>query len=411
MASPSGTDDRDPAPREVIATVEGTATISPGVQVVAPVAVHPDAVRLRFSAYSIIRAVLVVVVSIGVLMLVRAAATPLWWLAIATAVAGFFQPAALLLRRSMPGWLAILVVVLAVFAVVGLVGYRGYSEVSTQFTTLRNNAVQAAKDISESKQFGQVASEFGLVEKVERFFEAAPFQLSGADNAVDAAQSAASSGGALFAIAMLSLLMLVFGRRLVLSAVVQIEDPDVEARVRTLLLTSYTMSSKYVWLMAARSVAIGLIAGVGSALVGFDAPTAIGVWFAVLSLLPALGIVIAAVPLVALESISSVSIAVALFIIAIGLQLADVLLVQTRIEARSVRVGPALTTIAVLVGMQLYGLGGALVMLALVVFSVSVVHTVTRGADDVFTALRALFSHDAVVRVEPDAAVAASAAD
>jgi hypothetical protein len=76
--------------------------------------------------------------------------------------------------------------------------------------------------------------------------------------------------------------------------------------------------------------------------------------------------------------------------VAIGVQVADVLFGQHVIERHSLRLGPGLTLIAALIGLQLYGLGGALVMLALTLGAVAFLRTLTLGHDDAFTAMRAV---------------------
>ncbi len=371
MVAPSGTDKFPPA------TDSGSPT------------------RLRFSPWSIVRGVLiVVVVAVGV-GVVGAAATPLWWLAIATALAGALQPATLWLRRFLPGWLAIVIVVVVVMAFVGFLGYRGFAEMSSQFVTLQDNAINAAKDLELSRQFGEVTKEFGLVDKTTRFFATLPLQLGGGD-ATSAVQNAATSGGALFAIATLALLMMVFGRRLVRSAIDQIPEPVVASRVRSLVFDAYRASSRYVWLMALRALVIGVLAGTGCGLVGMQAPTAIGVWFAVFSLIPAVGFVVASIPIAVYEGITSIPLAILIFALAMLVQLLDSMYVMRRIERTSIRLGPGLTLVAVLFGGQLYGIGGALVLLAIAVFTVAFVRLLTPEGIDVFTAFRAL------VRVDGD---------
>src|SRR4051794_20456257 len=135
-------------------------------------------------------------------------------------------------------------------------------------------------------------------------FDELPFSISGEETA-SAVQSAATSGGALFAIATLAILMLIFGRRIVRSTVDQIDEPIVRVRVKRLLKTAYEMSSRYAYLMAARAVVVGFVAYGVAAVLGLDAPTAIAVWFAVMSLLPGFGLVLAALPLVAYEAVTA----------------------------------------------------------------------------------------------------------
>jgi len=350
---------------------------------------HPN--QLRLSTWSIVRAVLLVAVGAAVVGVLVAASTALWWLAIGTAIAGAFLPAAGVLRRWMPGWLSITVVLLAILALTGLLGYRGYSELQDQYTALQTNAIRAATDIQASKQFGQVATEFGLVDKVRSLFASSPFSV-GTGDAASAVQSAASSGGALFAIGMLALLMLVFGPRMVRGAIGQIASPGVSSRVSRLVGEAYRASSRYVWLMTLRAVVIGAISGSAFALAGFETPTALGLWFAVLSFVPGLGVVMAALPIAVYEGVTSYPLAVLLFLLAVLFQALDSNFVQSRIDRASVRVGPGLMIVATLFGLQLYGLGGVLVALALTIFAVALLRELGRGHDDVFTAFRALVS-------------------
>lgn len=385
MVSSSGTDpdgvdvaaaDPDDATEDLIAELDGVGPNQP-------------VERLRFSSWSIVRAVLLLLIGLVLVRIVGAASTALWWSAIAVAIAALFQPAALYLRRFMPGWLAILTVIVVVLGVIGLVGYRGVNELVTQFNILQNNAISTARDIQGSAQFGQMAREFGLVDKVTSFFQDLPLALGGGDAAA-AIQSAASSGGALVAISMLALLMLIFGPRFARGAIAQIDDPAIARNLHAVLATAYRRSSTYVWLMACRAVAIGLIAGIACALLGIEAPTAVGLGFAAMSLIPGVGIVVASLPVAVAEAVTSPASAVAVFLAAVGVQLIDVVVVQRRIEVRSVHVGPALTLVALLIGMQLYGLGGILVALAVTIFGVAFLSTLTEAHPDVPSAFRDL---------------------
>lgn len=351
-------------------------------------------VRLRFSPYSIVRAVLVVVAALMVLALVRAASTTLWWLAIAAVVAAMYQPAVLYLQRYMKAWIAMILVLVVVLGATGLIGYKGFDELRSQFETVRTNAINAARDAEASKQLGEVAKEFGLTAKVTQAFEDLPFAISDQD-AASAVQTAASSGGALFAIGTLAVLMLIFGRRIVRSTVDQIDDRVVRARVTRLLKTSYEMSSRYAYLMAARALVVGFVAFGVASLLHLDAPTAIAVWFAVMSLLPGFGLVLAALPLVAYEAVTALPVAVLMFCAALLVQVGDIVFVQRRIEAASMRLGPSITLIAALVGLQLYGIGGLLVVLGFVLFGLAALRTLTRDHPDAFTAVRALVTVDA----------------
>ncbi len=351
----------------------------------------PDAPRerIRFTSFSVVRAVLVVVGAIVVLQLVALADTTLWWLAIATALAGLYEPAAMWLRRFLPGWLAIATVVLGVVVLIGLLGYRGFDEMSRQIASLEKDAYTTARELEESSQLGQVATEFGLSGKVQSFFEDLPLEMTGG-SAAEAVQSAASSGGALFAIWTLSLLMLIFGPRILRSGFAQIDDPVVAYRFQRCVVASYQGATRYVWLMILRALVVGAIAWVAAAAVGMETPTAIAAWFAFVSLVPGFGIVIASVPLAISQTGTSIPVALAIVAVAVLVQIVDVVVVEKRIVARSLRVGPGLTVIAALIGFQLYGPGGLIVMLAALVFGLAFLRELTAGHDNAVSAMRAL---------------------
>jgi predicted PurR-regulated permease PerM len=373
-----------------MAAAPGTAEEDP------PPIAEPPRERIRFSAFSIVRAVLVVVAAIVVLQLIALADTTLWWLAIATALAGLYEPAAMWLRRFVPGWAAIAIVVFGVVVVIGLLGYRGAEEMSAQLSSLESDAVRTAQEIESSEQFGEVATEFGLVEKVESFFQDLPLEMTGG-SAAEAVQSAASSGGALFAIWMLSLLMLIFGSRILRSAFAQIDDPVVAHRVSTLVVDAYRDSSRYVWLMIFRAIVVGALGWVLSAALGAETPTAFAVWFALASLIPGFGIVLGAIPLAIVQSIGSAPLAMVIVTGALLVQVADVVFVQRPIEARSVHVGPGLMLLGTLIGLQVYGPGGVLVLLAAIVFGMAFVRRLTHDHDNAVSAVRALME-----RTPPD---------
>lgn len=364
-------------------TPPGTTDIEP------PPVVDEPRERVRFSTFSVIRAVLVVVGAIVVLQLVTLADTTLWWLAIATALAGLYEPAAMWLRRFLPGWLSIAIVVFGVVVVIGLLGYRGFDELSRQLASLKADAERTAQEIEASEQFGEVATEFGLSEKVSSFFSDLPSEMVGGDTAT-AVQSAASSGGALFAIWTLSLLMLIFGTRIVRSAFAQIDDPVIAHRAQALVVRAYRDSSRYVWLMILRAVVIGIVAGLCCAALGMQTPTAFAVWFALLSLIPGLGIIVAAIPLAIFQSVTSAPLGLIIIGTAVLVQVADIVFVQRRIEATSVHIGPGLMIVAGMVGFQIYGPGGLLVMLASVIFAMAFVRRLTEDHDNVVSAMRAL---------------------
>jgi predicted PurR-regulated permease PerM len=281
--------------------------------------------------------------------------------------------------------------VFGVVVIIGLLGYRGFDELSNQLASLKADSVRTAEEIEASEQFGDVAKEFGLREKVSSFFSDLPTEMVGG-SAANALQSAASSGGALFAIWTLSLLMLIFGSRIVRSGFAQVDDPVIAHRAQALVVRAYRDSSRYVWLMIFRALVVGVVAGLCCTALGVQTPTAFAVWFALLSLIPGFGIIVAAIPLAIFQSVTAAPLGLLIIGVAILVQVADVVFVQRRIEMSSVHVGPGLMVVAALVGFQIYGPGGLLVMLAATIFSIAFIRGLTEDHDNVVSAMRALMA-------------------
>jgi predicted PurR-regulated permease PerM len=287
-------------------------------------------------------------------------------------------------------------------ALVGLVGYRGVAELTTQFQALRASALDAARSIQGSRQFGQVATEFGLVDKATQFFAHLPVVLGGSGDegaAAAAVQSASSIGSALFAIATFAVLMLIFGVRFVRAGLAQIDDEMARRQLGSLVVQAYHDSYRYVWLMALRAVVIGIVGGLVCTALGLETPTVLGVGFALLSLIPGLGLVLAAIPVTVLLAIQSPPTAAIVFVVALIVQALDVVFVQNRIDAASVEVGPMPTLVAGLVGLQLYGFGGLLIGLAVAVYTLAVLRRLADTHDEVLTAMRQLVREDVTVAV------------
>jgi predicted PurR-regulated permease PerM len=117
--------------------------------------------------------------------------------------------------------------------------------------------------------------------------------------------------------------------------------------------------------MLAKGVVLGAVAYGGYRFAAIPAASVLALTVAAASLVPYLGIVLIGLPIAALAGGLEVSLAWGLTVLGVHLvaQWLDVLLVRRAVQPRSVSVGPAASLIAVVVGLDVYGLGGALVAL------------------------------------------------
>lgn len=353
----------------------------------------PKPIRVEFRTWSIVRALGIVCGAVGLLLIARAANTVLLWFSVATVLAALFYTPLVLLRRRLPNWLAITVLVVVVLGVTGAISYRGFGELTEQVAGARTNAVAEARELERSESLGAVATEFGLAAKVESAFSSIPLVPSGDDDLGETVGTAASGGGALFAVVTLALMMLLFGQRFLHAGLDQVEQPMRRRRLRRLITTAYDRCSRAAWMVAGRAAVVGVLAALLAAAFGASSPTVIGLWFAALSILPFLGIVLATLPLAGLVAMQRPAAALAMLVLAVIVQALDAMAVQSRIERASVRVGPLPTLLAVLLGFQVAGAGGVLVGLALTIFALAVIDLLLVDHDDLPSALRDLADH------------------
>lgn len=329
--------------------------------------------RLKLSPRSVAVAVAMVAATLVLLRVFLASTRVLGWLAAAVCLSALLHPAVAFLQRRMPRPLAVLFVVALTLGLVGSVVYLGVNGVRRQADFLQDEAPAAARRLEHSKRFGDAAREFQLQKRVRQFVKDLPQRLRGGDTAT-ALRSAASRGVAFLASSVLTLFLLVQGPRLVEAGLGQITDEPRRRRTRRLLTRAYIRSWRYVVLTLGRAVLAGLFAYLVCRWQHVPAPTLLALWVGAWSLVPAMGVVVGAIPVVLLALPNSLDRAEAIGFLFVAYQAAEVLLVQRRLEARSMHVGPALTLLAAMAGLELYGAGGLVVSVIVVVFAAAIAH-------------------------------------
>lgn len=324
--------------------------------------------RLRLTNRSVVVAVVLTGLTIGLLRLFAASTRVLGWLLAASIVAALLHPLVALIARKAPRGLAIAVVVLGTMATVGLMAYSVVDDLRTQADRLEKAAPDAARELERSERFGDFAREFQLVDRVQTFVDELPERLRGGDPA-SALRSAATRGVAFLATTVLTIFLLVHGHRLVDAGLRQIRDADRRDRVRTVLTGAYGRWHRYMTLTAARAALAGVFTW--GVCIEADVPgaTLLGLSVAACSVVPLVGVAVGGLPVALLAAPASLNRAGALVGLFVAYQVAEVLLVQRRIEKLSVHVGPVISLVAVMAGLELYGLGGMLGALMISAFA------------------------------------------
>jgi len=127
-----------------------------------------------------------------------------------------------------------------------------------------------------------------------------------------------------------------------------------------------------VWSALAQSAAVGCIIAILTVWLGAPAPVLIGLFGALASLIPYLGVLIGSLPLLLLglgvAEVWQVGVAA---LVVVAFIVVEAVWWQAWIHRTSLYVGPAIPLIVAIVGSAVYGIGGALYSMALAVFALA----------------------------------------
>ena len=363
---------------------------------------------LRISARSIILAVTGVGLTLLGLRMAVAAERVLGWMAAAAAMALLLTPVVERLRRWMPRGVAVLVVALVVLGGAGLAGYGVGASLVRQYEGLRETVPQAAERVERSDRFGDVARDARLSQRAREFVDAIPEKLRGGDTA-EAVRAAATRGVAFVTTGILTLFLLLHGPRLLRGAVAQLPGP-VQERVRTTGGRAAARASRYALLTLVQAAVAGVVGYGVARLLGVPSAAALGLWLGLWAVVPLVGAFVGALPIVAIATAQEPwhgAIAAGFFV---AYQIAEDLLSQRQIDRRTMRLGPFLTTLAGAAGLELYGLGGALILtlaLALAVATLKEVAAIREVQADPQAPVLAELPPAEEVEADPEAAAPA----
>lgn len=290
---------------------------------------------------------------------------------LATAVAATVM--ALLLRGPID-WLGTrlnrpLAIVLTVIVVVGGVGgivYVVYDDLDRAFERLQEVAPEAARDLERSERVGEVARDLRLAERVE----AAVDRIR--ESTQERARQAAFRAASYLVAGILTLFLVIYSPRMIDGAVSQVRDPSRRDRARHVVDASLARGRRYLTGLIAQGLVVAGVCYGAFRLVGLPASVALAAVVGLGSAVPYVGVVAGMVPALLLSgAFEPASSTIGLGVLGVALQVASVATVRY-LSRRAMYTGPALTLVAVFIGFDVYGPGGAIFGMALTVFAVAV---------------------------------------
>ena len=319
--------------------------------------------RLRITPRSAVLAVALLGLTLALLAVIAASRRVLGWLAAAAAIAGLLDPVVGRLSRRLPRGLAVAIVVVTVLVTVGFSAYLVVDDIRDQTDRLRTAAPAAARRLERDEgRLAELAREAELAERTQRFVDEVPERLRGGTPA-EALRSAATRGVSYLATGVLSLFFLLHGPRLLAGAAAQIKDAGRRERVERIATAAYQRGFGYARGTIAMALASGIFAYVVARTASVPGPAPLALWMALWDAVPYFGALIGALPIVVLGGIGNPQQGIVLALVFLAYELVETLVLQRRLERRTVRVGPFLTAGAAFAGLELYGLGGALLFL------------------------------------------------
>lgn len=327
--------------------------------------------RLRISPRSAVVAVGMLGATLGLLAMVAAAQRVIGWMLVAATLAGLLHPLAGALSRRMPHGVAVLVVMAGVVGAAAAVGYGLVDDIRSETRRLQAAAPLRAQELERSERFGALARDIDLADRTRRFLDQLPDRLRGGTPA-EALRAAATRGVAFLATGVLTIFLLLHGPGLARAALRQIPDQARREQLHRLGVDVYRRAFGYARRSLAMALAAGLFAYVVARMAEVPGPAPLGVWVGLWDLVPLAGATVGALPIAALAAASSADRALVVVGVFVAYQLMENLLVQRRVEAATLKMGPFLTLLAGLVGLELSGVAGALLCVLAATVAVAV---------------------------------------
>jgi predicted PurR-regulated permease PerM len=309
-------------------------------------------------------------------------------------VAGFFAvilapPVDYLVRRArFPRGLAVLTVFLVGMLVFGAMTFafvRPVVKQSRQFVDDFPTLVDDAK--AGRGRMGKIVKKYNLDEFVTRNqgkLKEARKELG--TRAVPLAGTVASSLAATITVIVLAVLMLLSGPGIQAGILEAIDNPIRRERVRRLATDSSLALTRYM----AGNLIISLIAGLATyvflAIAHVPFKEVLALWVAFADLIPLVGATLGAVPAVLVGFLHSTPAGIAVVLFFIAYQQFENHVLQVTVMSRSVRLNPLAVLASVLVGVELFGILGALLaipaagVIQVIIVDFMTVHRARRAA-------------------------------
>jgi predicted PurR-regulated permease PerM len=271
-------------------------------------------------------------------------------------------PVDFLVRRGIRRSLAAIVVFLAGIAAFTLMIAAFVQPIAREVDDFIDNFPEFVEDAKEGRgPIGRLVQRFNIDTYIEENQDELSQQLRGASApALDVARTIANGVFAFVTILVLTFLMILQGPSITRGILNLIDDETRRERVRKVSADC----SKAVTGYMAGNLVISVVAGLSTfvVLTILDVPFAgvLGLWVAFADLIPLVGATLGAIPTVAVSFLNSPGDGIAALIFYAVYQQFENHLLQPTVMSRTVDMNPLFVLVSVLIGVELFGILGAL---------------------------------------------------
>lgn len=305
--------------------------------------------------------------------IVSAAGRVIGWMLVAGALAGLLHPLVSFLGRHMRRGLAAVLVMIATVTIGGFVVRGMVTDVVRETDRLKVTTSEAAGELEEGEGgFADFAGSIQLQKRTERFMDLVPEQLAGGGTAAEKFRANATRGVAFLATFVLTLFLLLHGPKIAAAAAEQVADRDDRMRARRVGVSAFRRAFGYARGTVAQALFAGALAYLLARTADIRGAGALAVWVAIWDIVPVAGAVIGATPIVALGFVDKPLTGILLAVAFIAVQVFEDVVFQPRLERKTMRLGPFLTVLLGLVGLEIRGLSGALLAILFGALAVAV---------------------------------------
>ena len=335
--------------------------------------------RVYVATGSILLAIAAVMVAIAARAVFMAAHRVIGWVVACVIVTVLIDPIVEFLSGHIKRAFAIILVLLAIMGVTGSLLAGTYENLRHQVDTLKEAAPDAAARLEQSPRFGQMSRDLRLHERVTTFVDALDKRVGSGATVV---KSAVGTLPTYFVCGILVIFFLLYGPRIVASAFRLVQEDTKRIRWERTTRQALSKARAYVLAALAQAMVVGLVAYAAMRVGEVPLALVLAVIIGAFSVVPYFGILLGALPALLLAAgLRSTSVALYLFLAFVVLQAIEAFEVRRRVDARTLRVGPAAVVLSLLMGYAIYGIGGAVYGTSIAVFAMALADaTATAGA-------------------------------